>query len=205
MKVKKLLATLISLSLIMSMLPCIPAHAAGVTEEVLNLDFEDGNKTPTFTYDGNDYTVVNTSSTAGHLYTSDDVYGTTGKCLNLKGSWLSSNKYTGFQIPNISSLKDIGGGKIVISWDEATAGLSGLTTPHYIYAVKKNTETGEYENNTIMLYSEGDNMYIFGKQGDNNSYQSIGARPADGEWHHYDFVLYYGTTHIELYQDDVKI
>ena len=205
MKVKKLLAALVSLSLIMSMLPCIPAHAAGVTEEILSLDFEDGNKTPTFTYDGNSYTVKNVSNTASHLYTSDNVYGTTGKSLNLKGSWLSSSKATGFQIPGISSLKDIEGGKIVISWDEALAGLTGLSTPHLIYAIKKNESTGEYESNTINLYCNESNMYIFGKQGDNTTFQTIGAKPADGEWHHYDFVLYYGTTHYELYQDDIKI
>ena len=205
MKVRKFLSTLIALSMIMSMFTCMQSYAKGVTETILSLDFESNTVTPSFTYGGQSYTTVNTSSTASHLMRGTNQLGEADGCLRIYGNWLSSGKITGFRIPGIPSLKDIGGGKIVISWDEALNGLDGVETPHYIYMVKKNTSTGAYENHTMNLYCNNTNMYIFGKLNDNNTFKTIGARPADGEWHSYDLVLYHGTTHVELYRDGTKI
>lgn len=208
MNVKRLISILITVSMIAGMFVCVPVHADAVSKEVMNLTFEEGGVTPTFTYEDKNYTVLDNGSIKGYISKKNHIYGRTGDtCLYVNTSSVAANKNSEFTVPNISSLKDIGGGAIVVSWDMAAEALEGTNEfQHLITLSKKDTTTGEYSTQPMNFYYSATGMYLNYGSGHNNQNQNLTSyKPANGGWHRYDLVLYYGTAKLELYQDGIVI
>lgn len=210
MRIKRLLASVITLSLIVGMFTCVPVHAAGASEEVFNIDFEGTARLPQVTYNGATY---NTSGEGSYTnYSSVQRNGFGGRTIADQAIYInasaaaSANSY--FDLPAISALQDIGGGSVVLSWDVAIEDLTGSNNDFWVLVnvSKKKTSDGTLENQQIQFTAGATKLEINMNNGHANRYQSLNNYVQTfGKWYRYDLVLSYGTQRIQLYQNGVSI
>lgn len=202
MKMKKLLSSIISVSLISGMFASYSVSAettvAGKTEEIVSFNFEDGNKTPAYTYGGTTFksTVQNNVWTSG---ATDDVWGKKfdrSLCLYDAGSdpWF----FVTTQKTN-SPLLDIGGGSVVVSWDMALK--DDACQPQINFYYTRKDTSGALSGKTLTFSYTTTNAKLQTASSDGKTYDIASLKRPGQEWHHYDIVMEYGRKIITVYID----
>ena len=206
MKIGKILLTIIVLTLMIGVFGSFSVFAdpiMGATEEILSFNFEDGNKTPAYTYEGSTYT----STTSNQVWTSsatDDIWGKRfDRSLCLYSTTGAHSWFFATTKSTNSSLLDIGGGCAVVSFEMALKNTDTASTNFYIYYNRKDSG-GSFAGKTLrlqfdkygILLNTGDSLY--------NAYIVSGNVPRE-EWHSYDVVFVYGTNQLKVYRDGTLI